>query len=65
MAPLLEKKNLVGVIILFDKESRKGISPFHDADANMLSAIATQASVAYNNIKLLESIKEAKHSMTM
>ncbi|MEY2586989.1 MAG: hypothetical protein RLY11_838 [Bacteroidota bacterium] len=60
MAPLLEKKNLVGVIILFDKESRKGISPFHDADANMLSAIATQASVAYNNIKLLESIKEAK-----
>jgi len=60
IAPLSEKKNLVGVIMLFDKESRKGISPFHDADANMLSAIATQASVAYNNIKLLENIKEAK-----
>ncbi len=60
IAPLLEKKNLVGVIVLFDKESRKGLSPFHDADANMLSAIATQASVAYNNIKLIENIKEAK-----
>ena len=60
IAPLLEKKNLVGVIILFDKESRKGLSPFHDSDVNMLSAIASQASVAYNNIKLLENIKEAK-----
>jgi adenylate cyclase len=60
IAPLLEKKNLVGIVILFDKESRKGLSPFHEADANMLSAIASQASVAYNNIKLLENIKEAK-----
>ena len=60
IAPLLEKKNLVGIVVLFDKESRKGLSPFHEADANMLSAIASQASVAYNNIKLLENIKEAK-----
>ena len=60
IAPFLDKKNLVGVIILFDKESRKGLSSFLDSDANMLSAIATQASVAYNNIKLIENIKEAK-----
>ena len=60
IAPLLDKKNLVGVIILFDKESRQGISPFQESDGNMLSAIASQASVAYNNIKLIESIKEAK-----
>ena len=60
IAPFLDKKNLVGVIILFDKESRKGLSAFLDSDANMLSAIATQASVAYNNIKLIENIKEAK-----
>ncbi|MGI9137605.1 MAG: adenylate/guanylate cyclase domain-containing protein [Sediminibacterium sp.] len=60
IAPLLDKKNLVGVIILFDKESRQGLSPFQESDANMLSAIATQASVAYNNIKLIENIKEAK-----
>ena len=60
IAPFLDKKNLVGAIILFDKESRKGLSSFLDSDANMLSAIATQASVAYNNIKLIENIKEAK-----
>ena len=60
IAPFLDKKNLVGVIILFDKESRKGFSSFLDSDANMLSAIASQASVAYNNIKLIENIKEAK-----
>ena len=60
IAPLLNKNMLVGVLILLDKESRQGISRFHDSDVNMLSAIATQASVAYNNIKLIESIKEAK-----
>jgi adenylate cyclase len=60
IAPLLDKKNLVGIVILFDKESRQGLSPFQESDANMLSAIATQASVAYNNIKLIENIKEAK-----
>jgi adenylate cyclase len=60
IAPLLDKKELAGVIVLFDKESRAGVSPFDDSDTNMLSAIATQAGVAYNNIKLIENIKEAK-----
>jgi len=60
IAPLLDKKELAGVIVLFDKESRLGISPFDESDTNMLSAIATQSGVAYNNIKLIENIKEAK-----
>ena len=60
IAPLLDKKELAGVIVLFDKESRYGISPFDESDTNMLSAIATQSGVAYNNIKLIENIKEAK-----
>ena len=60
IAPLLDKQKLAGAIVLFDKESRKGISPFIDSDSNMLSAIASQAGIAYNNIKLIESIKEAK-----
>lgn len=60
IAPLLDKKELAGVIVLFDKESRSGVSPFDESDTNMLSAIATQAGVAYNNIKLIENIKEAK-----
>lgn len=60
IAPLLDKKELAGVIVLFDKESRAGVSAFDDSDTNMLSAIATQSGVAYNNIKLIENIKEAK-----
>ena len=60
IAPLLDKKKLVGVIVLFDKESRAGISAFDESDTNMLSAIASQSGVAYNNIKLIENIKEAK-----
>lgn len=60
IAPLLDKQKLAGVIVLFDKESRKGISPFTESDSNMLSAIASQAGIAYNNIKLIENIKEAK-----
>jgi GAF domain-containing protein len=59
ITPLVDKKDLLGVLILFDKESRAGISVFDDSDASMLSAIAIQAAVAYNNIKLLENIKEA------
>lgn len=60
IAPLLDKQKLVGAIVLFDKESRKGISSFIESDTNMLSAIASQACIAYNNIKLIENIKEAK-----
>jgi adenylate cyclase len=60
IAPLLDKQKLAGAIVLFDKESRKGVSPFIDSDSNMLSAIASQAGIAYNNIKLIENIKEAK-----
>lgn len=60
IAPLLDKKELAGVIVLFDKESRAGVSAFDESDTNMLSAIATQSGVAYNNIKLIENIKEAK-----
>ena len=60
IAPLLDKQKLAGAIVLFDKESRKGISSFIDSDSNMLSAIASQAGIAYNNIKLIENIKEAK-----
>ena len=41
VSPLLNKNNLVGVIILFDKESRQGLLSFQESDANMLSAIST------------------------
>ena len=60
IAPLLNKKNLAGLIVLFDKESRVGISAFDESDMNMLACIASQSGIAYNSIKLIEDIKEAK-----
>jgi len=60
IAPLFDKNSLAGAIVLFDKESRKGIESFSDSDSNMLSALAAQASIAYTNIKLIKNIKEAK-----
>ena len=60
IAPLFDKESLTGAIVIFDKESRKGIESFNESDSNMLSAIASQASIAYTNIKLIRSIKEAK-----
>ncbi|MFN5790917.1 MAG: adenylate/guanylate cyclase domain-containing protein, partial [Bacteroidota bacterium] len=54
------KEKMLGVILIFDKEQRIGISDFSDVDAAMLSAISIQASVAYNNTFLLDSLLEAK-----
>lgn len=54
------KEKMLGVILIFDKEQRIGISDFSEVDAAMLSAISIQASVAYNNTFLLDSLLEAK-----
>ena len=59
-APIFNKDKLVGAIILFDKESRQGAIPFDPSDGNMLSAIAIETGIAYNNIVLLQSIRQAK-----
>src|SRR6478735_1083544 len=59
-APLFNKDKLVGSIILFDKESRKGFNPFDASDGSMLAAIAIEVGIAYNNIVLLQSIRQAK-----
>jgi adenylate cyclase len=59
-APVFNKDKLVGAIILFDKESRQGAIPFDPSDGNMLSAIAIETGIAYNNIVLLQSIRQAK-----
>lgn len=48
-APITGKNQLLGSIIIFDKELRNGMSDFSVEDAAMLSAISVQASVAYNN----------------
>jgi PAS domain S-box-containing protein len=59
-APIMGKNQLLGSIIIFDKELRNGKSDFSAEDAAMLSAISVQASVAYNNTFLLDTLLESK-----
>jgi len=57
--PILNNKKLVGAILLFDKESRDGIKNFQKNDLKLLEAISIQTSIAYQNVKLLESLKKS------
>jgi adenylate cyclase len=60
VAPLSSKKEIIGAIFLLDKEQRKGKSPFTENDKAMLAAISAQASVAYNNTSLLDTLIESQ-----
>tara|TARA_Y100001970_G_scaffold290200_1_gene422983 strand:+ start:704 stop:2269 length:1566 start_codon:yes stop_codon:yes gene_type:complete len=59
VSPILYGKNLVGAIILFDKETREGLCDFEKNDIKLLDAISIQTSIAYQNVKLLESLKKS------
>ena len=59
VSPILYDKNLVGAIILFDKETREGLCDFEKNDIKLLDAISMQTSIAYQNVKLLESLKKS------
>jgi len=58
-SPILYNNKLVGAIILFDKESRDGIINFEKNDLKLLEAISIQTSIAFQNVKLLESLKKS------
>ena len=59
ISPILYNKKLVGAIILFDKETREGLCDFEKNDIKLLDAITMQTSIAYQNVKLLESLKKS------
>lgn len=59
VSPILYDKKLVGAIILFDKETRDGLCDFDKNDIKLLDAISMQTSIAYQNVKLLESLKKS------
>ena len=59
ISPILYNKKLVGAIILFDKETREGLCDFDKNDVKLLDAITMQTSIAYQNVKLLESLKKS------
>ena len=59
VSPIIYDKKLVGAIMLFDKETREGLCDFEKNDIKLLDAISMQTSIAYQNVKLLESLKKS------
>ena len=59
VCPIINDKKLVGAIIIFDKETRQGVKDFNKNDLKLLDSITIQASFAYQNIRLLESLKKS------
>mgnify|MGYP001340125025 FL=1 len=60
VVPLRAKQNLLGCMILCDKETRDGVEPFKELDLDILSSLSNQAAVAMDNAKLFKEITEAK-----
>ena len=60
VVPLRAKQNLLGCMILCDKETRNGVEPFKELDLDILSSLSNQAAVAMDNAKLFKEITEAK-----
>ena len=59
ISPILNNNSLVGAIILIDKETRGGLRNFKKNDLKLLDSISIQTSFAYQNVKLLESLKKS------
>ncbi len=59
VSPILNNNKLVGAIILFDKETRDGLINFKTSDLKLIESISIQTSFAYQNVKLLESLKKS------
>ncbi len=60
VSPIIGKRNILGCIVLGDKESRDGIIPFEKNDIDILEALSSQAGIAMDNAKLFEDINAAK-----
>jgi len=60
VSPIIGKQNILGCIVLGDKESREGVIPFEKNDTDILEALSSQAGIAMDNAKLFEEINAAK-----
>lgn len=66
--PLRAKDNIIGTITLYDKisEGEEGPSTFTDEDLQLLSTLASQASIAIENAKLYQqTLKNAREMETL
>ena len=57
LSPIITGSELVGAILLFDKESRSGLVRFTQQDLRLFDSLSKKVSHAYDNIRLIDSLK--------
>ena len=60
IAPIRAKDNILGYMVLCNKETRHGVEAFTQTDLDLLSALCNQGAVALDNARLFRDITEAK-----
>ena len=60
-SPIYFRGNLLGCIILADKESRKGFIHFSDLDANLFDSLTKEISLTINNLKLIDDLQSTNN----
>ena len=59
VGPLASNDDLVGAIIIANKESISGITRFTKEDLRLFDSLTKKVSLAYDNIKLIDSLKNS------
>lgn len=59
ISPLTNQDKLVGAIILVDKESRSGLVKFTLQDLRLFDILSKKVSLAYDNLRLIESLQNS------
>ena len=57
VSPIISSGIIEGVILLFDKESRNGLVRFTQQDLRLFDSLVKKLSLAYDNIRLIDSLK--------
>ena len=60
IVPIQAKENILGYMVLCNKETRHGVDAFTQTDLDLLSALCNQGAVALDNARLFKDITEAK-----
>ena len=60
-SPLITGKSVEGFLLLFDKESRSGLIKFNQQDLRLFDSLSKKVSLAYDNIRLIDSLKTSNN----
>ena len=59
LSPIISDNQLEGVLLLYDKESRSGLIKFTLSDLRLFDSLSKKVSLAYHNIRLIDSLKNS------